>query len=170
MLAVEKDPLIVNGHQAKIIAAKTVWCEAARLLLISEPRVTLDSGFAQSPINGVTFRKLFPSWIEKSLPKDGSDFTDAQIGQVFINAGYTAISLYKKVQSIVQKRNPNTYMESKARNSNDFIMHLWSCTTVSLNEDSCYQMCDWWSIAGAALLESIVIPLNCPSLLDKEIG
>ena len=115
MLEVKNDPLIRNGCQVKVIAAKTVWCEAARLLLISEPRVTLDSGFAQCPINGVTFRKLFPSWIKKSLPKDGSDLTDAQIGQVFINAGYTAVSLYKKVKGIVQKRNPNTYMASKVR-------------------------------------------------------
>ena len=106
MQAVENDPLIRNVHQAKIIAAKTIWCEAARLLLISEPRVTLDSGFAQHPINGVTFRKLFPSWIEKSLPKDGSDLTDAQIGQVFIDAGYTAVSLYKKVKALYRKGIP----------------------------------------------------------------
>lgn len=130
--------------------------------LVNDPRPT-----KKHPL-----RQFFPDLIDKTnLPDPLPSNLEDQVPKIFKDCKITAAELIDGVHMAI-----NTVMcfESEVRSQWRFdklVYYRYLVTTaVPWSLNSHYHIRDWWPVAAAAILESVVILLHCPDLLKTIIG
>ncbi len=124
------------------------------------------------PDTSAPLASLFPGFIAStSIPKELPRNVDNKMSDVFRYKGMSATDVYTKVHDAL-KGIMTLQPEERAnkRFDDDLMTRLLVVTSVPLLVASQNKQRDHWPYAGAALLESLILPDYRPILLEGPVG